>query len=363
MAKNDHSSAVADLVRLGKQLAPGELSTEAFNVHGVSTRLITDSDVVARAIAGLLRAFSSGQEQAVAEPDIEVHLFTVDALDERMAPVPDDATMLYDWGMVKIYHSGTHRHLTVESRVRVMADLEKRQAVGFVDRQSLDSDWLISHLVFYPLWAQLLKEEGLFPFHAAGLAKGGQGFLFPGKSGSGKSTLSLHLVRSGYGLLSDDTVFLRETDGRVEALAFPEEINVTDETVDLFPDLARVENFTVNELRQKSSFSIEELYPGCVTDRSIPALLVFPQIAGDEATVLKPMSRTEALALSMRYGFFFMDPSTTGRHFEILSLLARQSECYRLFSGRDQEELERVVDTLLTGTAEQENQTSGERKE
>ncbi len=360
MPLSNQSSAVAELVRLGQQTASGKLLTEAFNVHGVRTRLVTDSNVVARAAAGLLRAF---REDGKAEPDIEAHLYTVAALDGGMAPVPGDAIMLYDWGMVKIYHSGTHRHLVVEDRARVMADLGNRRAVGFMARSSLDSDWLISHLVFYPLWGQLLKEEGLYPFHAAGLARSGAAFLFPGASGSGKSTLSLHLVRSGYGLLSDDTVFLRESGGQVEALSFPEEINVTDETVELFPDLARVENFTVNELRQKSSFSIEELYPGCVTGSSVPAMLVFPQIEDVEATVVQPMSRTEALALSMRYGFFFMDPSTTGRHFEILSQLAKQAQCYRLYSGRDQQDLERVVDKLLGGEMEAANQSSGERKE
>ncbi|MEK6536490.1 MAG: hypothetical protein AABZ63_03275, partial [Actinomycetota bacterium] len=74
------------------------------------------------------------------------------------------------------------------------------------------------------------------------------------------------------------------------------------------------------------------------------------------------MSRTEALALAMRYGYFFLDPSTTGRHFEILSLLARQTSCFRLYSGRDQEEMGRTVDRLLTGSLE-EDQTSGGRKE
>lgn len=147
----------------------------------------------------------------------------------------------------------------------------------------------------------------------------------------------------------------------VEALSFPEEINVTEQTVRLIPELSRVQNFTVNELRNKSSFSIEELYPDCVVEDSIPALMVFPEIAEVEATVSAPMSRTEALALSMRYGYFFLDPSTTGRHFEILSLLARQTSCFRLYSGSNQEDLGQVIDILLTASLEQ-GQSSGERK-
>lgn len=347
MTSKAHSSAVTGLVELGLKTVSGELQASAFDVHGVKTRLVTDSTTVVRAVAGLLRAFAA---KDTGEPDIEVHLFTVNALEDDMAPVAADASILYDWGMVKVYHAEVLRYLTVDSRARVTADVGQCRAAGFIENSYLDSEWLIAHLIFYPLWGQLLKERGLFPLHAAGLVKNGNAILIPGRSGSGKSTLSLQLVKAGYGLLSDDTVLLRQKGGKVEAMSFPEEINVSEQTVELFPELSRVKNFTVNKLRQKSSFSIEELYPDSIVDSSMPALLIFPQIAEVESTRVEPMSKTEALTLGMRYGFFFLDPSTTGRHFEILSLLAKQARCYRLHSGRDQENLKQVVDGLFTDT-------------
>lgn len=353
------SSAIADLVRLGQQKTSRGPATGVFNVHGVRTRAETNSDEVARALADFLRVFPGSDSD---EPDIRVHLFTVDSLEASMGTVPSEASMLYDWDRVKIYHLGPLRYLEVDTRARVVADVEQRVLAGFAEKELLQSDWLVTNLFFYPLWGQLLKESGLFPLHAAGLAKDGRSCLFLGRSGSGKSTLTLQLVRSGYGLLSDDTVFLREKDGVVEALSFPEEINVTEQTVRLIPELSRVQNFTVNDLRNKSSFSIEELYPGCIVETSVPALMVFPEIAEVEATMSAPMSRTEALALAMRYGYFFMDPSTTGRHFEILSLLTRQTSCFRLYSGSNEEDLGQVVDGLLTASLEQ-DQSSGERKE
>lgn len=359
MSSDKDSSTIAELQRLGRRSTSEELITEAFDVHGVKTRLVTNSSAVAGAMTGFFRAFAGSPQD---EPDIEVHLFTVDSLSEAMSAVPADAKMMYDWGMVKILHAGPLRYESVDTRALVTADVEQRKAVGFAEEAFLKSNWLISNVFFYPLWGQLLKECGLFPLHAAGLVRQGKASLFLGKSGSGKSTLSLHLVKSGYGILSDDTVFLKESGGIVEALSFPEEINVSEQTIKLIPELSRVEKFTVNELRQKSSFSIEELYPECVADSGLPAVMVFPEIAEVESTVARPMSRTEALALSMRYGYFFMDPSTTGRHFEILSLLAKQTQCYRLYSGKDQEELEQVVAGLLEKSLEA-DQSSGERNE
>ncbi|MFA5802745.1 MAG: hypothetical protein WC911_09770 [Thermoleophilia bacterium] len=359
MTSNKDSDVVAALAGLGREISTGSLASRDFDVHGVKTRLVTNSEEVVLAMENFFRAFKGSADD---EPDIAVSLFVVESLDERMAPIQHDATMLYDWGMVKIYHSGQLRFQKVDARARIAADVEQRISVGFAEKDLLQSDWLITNLFFYPLWAQLLKECGLFPIHAAGLVKNGRASLLLGRSGSGKSTLSLHLVRSGFGILSDDTIFLKEKDGIVEAFSFPEEINVTEQTIKLIPELSRVQKFTVNDLRNKSSFSIEEIYPECVVDSAIPAVMVFPQIAESETTLAEPISRTEALALSMRYGFFFLDPSTTGRQFEILSILAKQTNSYRMYSGRDQKELERVVTGLLENE-EINNQTSGERKE
>ncbi|MBI5870694.1 MAG: hypothetical protein HZB44_07045 [Actinobacteria bacterium] len=351
------SSAIADLVRLGQQVTKTG-PAGAFNLHGVRTRAETNSDEVARALAEFLKVFPGNESD---DPDIRVHLFMVDSLDKSMGDVPADASMLYDWDKVKIYHKGPLRYLEVDTRARVVADVDHRVMAGFAEKELLQSDWLITNLFFYPLWGQLLKESGLFPLHAAGLVRDGRSCLFLGRSGSGKSTLALQLVRSGFGLLSDDTVFLQEKDGLIEALSFPEDINVTEQTMSLIPELSLVQNFTANDLRNKSSFSIEELYPDCVVETSVPALMAFPEIAEVETSSSTPMSRTEALALAMRYGYFFLDPSTTGRHFEILSLLTKQTSCFRLYCGRNQGDLGQVVDGLLTASLAK-DKSSGERK-
>ncbi len=352
--------SAGDLARLKMQSFPDELIVGSFDVHGIKTRLVTDSPAIAGAVGQMLSAFKLDDNNGSSAPDIEVLLFTVDALDEKTAFVPADTPMLYDWDAIKIYYSENRRYLQMGSQAWVCADIKERLAAGFVQRGIVESGWLIAHQVFFPLWGQLLKECGIYPFHAAGLVKNGKALLFPGRSGSGKSTLTLRLVKSGYRLLGDDMVFLRQVNGKVEALSFPEDINVTGKTLDLFPDLAKVKNFTENKLRQKSSFSIEELYPSCVTDSEVPSLLVFPEITGSRNTVLLPMSRTEALAFCMRFGLFFIDPSTTGKNFELLSQLVRQAGCHRMRSGTDQEPLERAVDGLLK---QEPNQSAGEREE
>lgn len=344
MDSRNASFPVARLVDLGRQSVSENLLTAYFDVHGISTRLTTDSEIVIRAISGLLEAFVAQETSA---PDIDFFLFTVNELKEDMVPVPGDASMLYDWNIVKVYNNGSDRYLTVDQKARVAADIKENVAAGFVGKDYLDSDWIVSHYVFYPLWAQMLKERGLFPLHAAGLVRNGRSILLPGRSGSGKSTLSLQLVQDGFGLLSDDTVFLRSNGDKIDAFSFPEEININEQTIELIPELSNVKNFTKNELRQKSSFQIDELHPDSFVDSAVPGLILFPKIADSDKTCVEPMSRTEALTLAMRYAFFFLDPSTTAKHFEILSMLVKQAPCYHLLTGSDRNNMLQVINGLF----------------
>ena len=343
MNRNKYPGAVGANIEIGRRRSSNLLHC-ACNLHGVRTRVITNSGAVADAMGEFLGAFPAGNDETA---DAIIFLFVTPTLEDEMIEIPDGAHMLYDWGMIKIMCDGEYRYEKVNSRARVIADVRNGIAAGFAEEDLLQSNWLVTNLFFYPLWAQLMKENGLFPLHAAGLVKNGKSVLFLGKSGSGKSTLSIHLVRSGYGLLSDDTVFLREAGGKVESMSFPEEINVTRKTIEMIPDLSSIENFTVNPFRDKSSFPIDELYPGCIVDLAVPSVLIFPQLADSTNTIIEPMDRSEALTLSMRYGFFFMDPSTTSKHFELLASLVKQVRCYRMYSGTDQMQLESKVDELL----------------
>lgn len=67
---------------------------------------------------------------------------------------------------------------------------------------------IATHYLFSLCWFELLKRHGLFNIHAAGLSSGEKGLLITGASGAGKSTLTVALVRAGFSLLGDDTLFL-----------------------------------------------------------------------------------------------------------------------------------------------------------
>jgi hypothetical protein len=75
--------------------------------------------------------------------------------------------------------------------------------------------FMASHLMFTILLVEILKRRGFYSMHAAGFSQDGKAILIPGTSGAGKSTLAITLLRSGFGYLSDDMVFLRRHSGGI----------------------------------------------------------------------------------------------------------------------------------------------------
>lgn len=67
--------------------------------------------------------------------------------------------------------------------------------------------------------------------HAASLAWGDEGVIFPAASGRGKTTLALGLVKRGFRFLSDELAWLNS--GSVWVKPFPRRLNVSDHSLQL----------------------------------------------------------------------------------------------------------------------------------
>ncbi len=85
---------------------------------------------------------------------------------------------------------------------------------------------MVSLPLVYPLDQLLLmyflaRRKGILT-HAAGIARRGKAFIFPGVSGAGKSTFSGLLLQAGTGkMLSDERIIVREIDGVMQAFGTP----------------------------------------------------------------------------------------------------------------------------------------------
>jgi len=199
--------------------------------------------------------------------------------------------------------------------------------------------WVLSHPLLSVPMMELLKRRGLFGIHAAGASLGGRALVLAGTSGSGKSTLSLALARAGFGFLGDDTLFLGS--GRV--LAFPDEVDVTEETVAFFPE---VSSWQSTPGWRKRQLRAEEAFGTRIVWESTPAVLVFPRVAGRTRSELRPIDPGEAL-LELAPNVLLTEPVSSQAHLDALAGLAKASRCYRLETGTDLEEAVRLLRGLL----------------
>ncbi|MCL4310188.1 MAG: hypothetical protein M0Z32_05450 [Actinomycetota bacterium] len=334
--------------RIGQRFSDARPNAATYDVHGVVTKVYADDHLLALAVQDFLRPFR-GQPDAA--PDIEFYLLTKDS---GSAGAPSDyfagAELLYDWQVLRYSREGQLRYQEVPGAGSIVADLDQGIAVAFVESEIAACTWSVTHVVFFPIWAQLLKTRGIFPVHAAGLERGGKGILFPGKSGCGKSTLSLHLLHNGFRLLGDDTVFVRQAGGGAEMLFFPEEVDVCPETIDLFPTLALARNLADDRWQPKQRVNLNAVKSSKVVEASPVDLLVFPVIAADGVTRCERVNQTEALAELILYAFLFMDPQTSKENFALLAGLVQSVACFRLHMGLDGAALAGTIDEIIAAT-------------
>ncbi len=199
-------------------------------------------------------------------------------------------------------------------RIRAWCDTASGRA-GIHVRHPSDSELdLFIGLALAPMLIELAPSRGWLGIHAAAVAIEGAGILLPGPSGAGKSTIFTHMHRAGYGVLSDDLVWLRP------AVAGP--------TMYAFPRGGPV--------------------PGPSADRVALRAIVCPIIAGTAGNRLSPMAFPEVLETLIDQGGFLTSGAPAGDRFRALVRVARSVPAYRLEAGRRRREVPAMLADLAT---------------
>ena len=323
----------------------------SYDLHGLRLA-VTGWEEAAVALHGRLEPLASGAE--VGEPDLVFEIGVGPEADgferpEQGRPVyePPAGEVLFDAAADRIWIGlGPDRRAVCEP-ARGRARLWARHGTG-------EDLWLLSHPLFTLPLVEMLKRRGLWALHAAGLLWNGKAVVLAGASGSGKSTLTLALVRAGFGFLGDDTLFLHvpplpggcecvwerglggEGSGGagLRLLAFPDEVDLTDETAAFFPELAPLRAEPRRDGWRKRRLRAEETYGAPLAAEVAPGLLVFPRISGHEESALSPMDPGEAL-IELASNVLLTEPASSQAHLDALAALTAASACWRLETGRD----------------------------
>ncbi len=318
-----------------------------YQIHGVSVSVRVDLATVEQSIHSRLRLFPESAEEG-SELLIEYRQV---ASGEALIPRPDgESRPLWEIpGYEFAYLPGSDQlYLARPDVIAVLCDPEKGTAACSFRPEDPRASWLASHPMFTVPLVEMLKRRGLFAVHAAAVSVDGKGVLFPGASGAGKSTLTLALVRAGLEFLADDTVFLRHDAAGLRVHAFPDEIDLTEATMRMFPELASVANTKREPGWPKHRVWPETLYPLKIAWSCPPAALVFPQVTNAAQSRVEPMGRDEAL-IELLSNVPLTDRGSSQAHLDALAELARACDCFRLWTGRDVDALPTLVRQIVSG--------------
>jgi hypothetical protein len=267
---------------------------------------------------------------------------------------PAGARPVYDppGGEVLYQPAGDLLYIRLGERLAALCEPARRRTRILVQGLREEDLWLLSHPLFTLPLAELAKRRGLYNVHAASLALNGRALVLPGTSGAGKSTLAVALAQAGLSFMGDDMLFLSPRPGAGEELrllAFPDEIDLTDESAAFFPDLAPHLTAPSHGGWRKLQLAARLLEPpetAGPTWECTPGILVFPHVSGEPDSRLTEIAPDEAL-LELAPNVFLTEPRSSQAHLDALSALAAASDCYRLETGRDLAAAARLLRGLL----------------
>jgi hypothetical protein len=327
-----------------------------FNVHGVELRFSTSSQAFVGPVLAFLRHFHA--EEVHGDTVLTMHFEEVASRADVSVKVPDTGKILFSGTRPAMGDSlrSLWRCEVVQDGNRLIADFHEQGLLLIDGARNLVEGYFVRPDAMHPdvctsffhfALTELLKRNGLYTVHATALEYQGRGVLIPGYSGQGKTTSFLSLLRSGFRYLSDDFPLLRDRGTHMELLTFPMKIDVTERTIEFFPELRNAAPGILQQGICKKFFQAEDLYADSIGSSCTPAMIIFPRVVDVPHSCLESLPKSRALEAIMPQGLLVYDQAVARREFQVLSRLVQQVDCYRLHFGRDILDLPKLIAPLL----------------
>lgn len=177
------------------------------------------------------------------------------------------------------------------------ADLARGEVMGYFSPAMLDDAeffrWTFLDCVTY----QFLLRHYLTPLHVAGVVREEQGLCLCAPAGMGKSSLAYACLRAGYGLLSDDVVWLLRAERRPQLRGNPSRLHFPVSARELFPELQRLPVSIRRDGQEFLALRTEESFSRQLVTQAAPGPVVFLERGSNLSPALESVSPEEAHGL------------------------------------------------------------------
>jgi hypothetical protein len=307
-------------------------ATDHYLIHGLALAVHSEraatGDAIRRRLFPYLVAPSDGEGAA-----------PVDLVIDRAGAIVGPAghgRPVYESAIADVTYDDDADCLTVDSgdRVQMIAELGRGPIRMSVLRDDEEAWAMCAHPLLTLCLLELMKRRGRYPLHAGGVVIGTGAVLVAGTSGAGKSTLTAALLRAGAGFLSDDIVFLQPDAHDIRVLSFADELDVTDTTAAMFPELADLVGCPPPPGRPKHQVRAEDRFGSNRVNNAWAVALVLPTFVEGTASALREADTSELLA-TLAPNVLLTEPASSQLHFDALAELVDSVPAYDLVMGRD----------------------------
>jgi hypothetical protein len=311
--------------------------TQTYGFHGMNLRVLS-SAAIATCLDSRFQVLPSNEESA------ETIFFDFESVSNTKGhrfgkPLGREKPFYQlERGEASYFEDQDQIYLCCDDRVRVLCNPGSGNAWFSVLDPEIDNLWLASHLLLTICLIEILKRRGLYSLHAGGFSANGKCLLIPGTSGAGKSTLTVASLRANFDYMSDDMVFLVDRPDGFRVLAFPEAVDVSDQTTAFFPELSFLLRSPKRPGWRKRQIHPAQIYGAKVAPEARPAAVVIPRISEAQTSVVTPMDPDEAL-LELVPNVLLTEAKSCRAHLDALGQLVKSTPCYRLETGRDFDQL------------------------
>lgn len=130
------------------------------------------------------------------------------------------------------------------------------------------------------------RDTGWTPLHVGSIVRDGRCALICASSGGGKSTFVASMVRRGWKTLGDDKILARRDGPRIALAALSTGMNLDPAAARWFPEVGDLAaQAPYSRWTAKRKLRLDDVWPGCRTDRAQPTHVLILQRGGEPGTI------------------------------------------------------------------------------
>lgn len=247
----------------------------------------------------------------------------------------DPPTVFRTQGDTFLISGGGHDVATV--------DVVRGRALGFLRPSTIADEAYVRYSFIEAMGLSMMQRaRGCVALHAAGVVRNGLGVAILGPAGAGKSTLAIAFARAGYGVLAEDTVFVRIGPGGLVFWGMPWTQRLLPDAQRLFPELAGQQPRRQPNGELKIEIDIDVVYPGAAVPTAAAGALILLERDSGGPTRLEAVAAADDV-LEILWAW---DEGWGAQHDRIAELLGRLP-AYRLHANGSPGEAVQVFEELL----------------